>query len=91
MSWLIKENDFATDALNFVNSLAKQMESKFAKSREINAMRKEKLALSKNQRTIFQCCVNIDNNTEEVTSNDHACCELRLYDLFIALFDPSSG
>lgn len=69
MSWLIKENYFAIDALNFVNSLAKQMESKLAKSREINAMRKEKLALSKNQRTLFQCYVNIYNNTEEVTAS----------------------
>ena len=69
MSYLIKEDYFATDALNFVNSLAKQMESKLTKSREINVMRKEKLASSKNQRTLFQCCVNVYNNAEEITAS----------------------
>jgi glutamate synthase domain-containing protein 2 len=56
MSYLIKEDYFETDALNFVNSLAKQVESKLTKSREINVMRKEKLASSKNQRTLPMLC-----------------------------------
>ena len=68
MSYLIKEDYFATDALNFVNSLAKQMESKLTKSKEINVMRKEKLASSKNQRTLFQCCVNVYNKVTASTS-----------------------
>jgi hypothetical protein len=55
MSYLIKEDYFATDALNFVNSLAKQMESKLTKSREINVMRKEKLASSKNRYATRTC------------------------------------
>ena len=63
-----QEDYFATDALNFVNGLAKQMESKLAKSREINIVRKEKLASSKNQRTLFQCCVNV-YNSEDVTAS----------------------
>ena len=46
LSWLINEDYFATDALNFVNDLAKQMETKLAKSRELNVVRKEKLASS---------------------------------------------
>ena len=69
LSWLINEDYFATDALNFVNDLAKQMETKLAKSRELNVVRKEKLVSSKDQRTLFQCFVNAHRNSEEVTAS----------------------
>ena len=45
---------------DFVNDLAKEMERKLSRSGEVNAARKQKLASSKKQQTLFECFHHLD-------------------------------
>ena len=53
MSWLIEENYFTADALNFANDLAQQMRSKLMKSKENNDMRGKKACLCQKPENTF--------------------------------------